>query len=78
MRISVISQLEDADEEPEAIAGLVTALGDDNPEVVIEAIDAIEFVGDSSQIRDLQRYSDHPNEEVREAIADAIEYLEDE
>jgi len=77
VRISVISQLEDADEEPEAIAGLVTALGDENAEVVIEAIDAIEFVGDSSQIRDLQRYSDHPNEEVREAIADAIEYLED-
>ncbi|MDH3735247.1 MAG: HEAT repeat domain-containing protein [Gemmatimonadota bacterium] len=78
VRISVISQLEDADEEPEAIAGLVTALGDEDPEVVIEAIDAIEFVGDSSQIRDLQRYADHPNEEVREAVADAIEYLEDE
>lgn len=77
VRMAVISQLEDADEDPTAIAGIVSALEDSNSEVVIEAIDALEFVGDPSVISSLQALSDHPNEEVREAAVEAIEYLEE-
>jgi HEAT repeat protein len=76
VRLAVISQLEDG-ESPEAVAGIVSALGDGDPEVVLEAIDALEFVGDENVLGDLRRLVDHPNQEVREAAEDAIEYLQE-
>ena len=44
---------------------------------VIEAIDALEYVDDGSVIPDLERLLNHPDEEVREAALDAIEYIEE-
>jgi HEAT repeat protein len=55
----------------------VRALSDSDPEVVLEAIDALEFVGDENVAGDLRRLSDHPNQEVREAAEDALEYLQE-
>jgi len=76
VRMAVISQLEDSD-SPEAVGGLVSALQDADPEVVLEAIDALEFVGDENVVADLRRLESHPNQEVREAAAEAREYLEE-
>ena len=52
-------------------------LKDSDAEVVLEAIDALEFVGDENVLADLRRLLDHPNPEVREAAQDAIEYLQE-
>ena len=64
-------------EDPEAIGALLNALHDPEPEVVITALDAIEFVGDDTVIPELGFLLEHPDLEVREATADAIEWLED-
>ena len=71
VRLAVVSQLEDA-ESPDAVAGLVRALQDGDSDVVLEAIDALEFVGD------LRRLLDSKNPEIKEAAQDAIDYLEEE
>ena len=62
---------------PEATAGLVSALDDPDPEVVIEAIDALELIDDSTVIGSLEKLLQHPDAQVQEAAKDAIEFLKD-
>jgi len=62
-------------ESPEATAGLVSALDDPAPGVVIEAIDALEMIGDSTVIGSLEKLLQHPDAEVREAAKEGIDYL---
>jgi HEAT repeat protein len=62
---------------PEATAGLVSALDDPDPGVLIEAIDALELSGDSAVIGSLEKLLQHPDAQVREAAEDAIEFLKD-
>ena len=62
-------------ELPEATAGLVSALEDPAPEVVIEAIGALELIDDSSVIGSLEKLAQHRDPGVREAAAEAIDYL---
>ena len=64
-------------ESPEATAGLVSALDDPAPEVVIEVISALELIDDSSVIGNLEKLAQHRDPRVREAAADAIDYLRD-
>ena len=64
-------------ESPEATAALVSALDDPAPEVVIEAIDALSMIDDSSVIGSLEKLRQHPDAEVREAAGDCIEFLRD-
>jgi HEAT repeat protein len=56
---------------------LLIALDDSSSEVVIEALDALEDVGDASNIADIQPLLLHRDSEVREAAIEAIEWLED-
>jgi len=62
-------------ESPEATAGLVSALGDPAPGVVIEVIGALELIDDSSVIGSLEKLAQHRDPGVREAAAEAIDYL---
>jgi HEAT repeat protein len=62
-------------ESPEATSGLVSALEDPAPEVVIEAIGALELIDDSSVIGSLEKLAQHRDPGVREAAAEAIDYL---
>ena len=62
---------------PEATAGLVSALDDPAPEVVIEAVDALQMIDDSTVIGSLEKLLQHPDAEVRAAAEDGIDFLSD-
>ena len=64
-------------ESPEATAGLVSALDDPAPAVVIEVVVALQMIDDSTVIESLEKLLQHPDAEVREAAEDAIDYLSD-
>jgi hypothetical protein len=64
-------------EEFAALQALVGALSDPNAEVVVEAIDSLEFAGDASVVPKLQPLLAHPDPRVRKAAADAIRLLGD-
>jgi hypothetical protein len=64
-------------EEFAAVQALVGALDDANPEVVVEAIDSLEFAGDASVVPSLRPLLSHSDARVRKAAADAIELLGD-
>ncbi len=55
---------------------LLHALRDPEPEVVIEALDALEYVGDETLIPELAFLLEHPSPEVRERALEAIDWLE--
>jgi hypothetical protein len=77
VRKAAVSALSDADEEDTAALGaLVAALGDPNPQVVIAALDSIEWIGDASSVPDITPLLNHSNAEVREAAAITIGILE--
>jgi hypothetical protein len=75
VRLTIVERLGDA-ESPAAIAALIVALRDPDSEVVLEAIEILEFEGDEWLIPELKPLLTHPDPEVREAIQDAIEFLE--
>jgi hypothetical protein len=78
VRKAAVSALSDASEEDSvALGALLGALGDSDPQVVIAALDSIEWVGDASAIPNIEPLLEHPNAEVREAAGNAIESLED-
>jgi len=64
-------------EEFAAVQALVGALDDPNAEVVVEAIDSLEFAGDASVVPSLQPLLGHSDARVRKAAADAIRLLEE-
>ena len=65
-------------QDPAPVDGfrLLRSLGDDEPEVVIAALDALEFAGDETLVPDLEPLLEHPDERVREAAAEAIDFLQ--
>jgi hypothetical protein len=78
VRKAAVSALSDASEEDTAALGaLVGALGDADPQVVIAALDSLEWVGDASVIPYITPLLDDPNAGVREAAEDSIYYLEE-
>ena len=64
-------------EEFGAVQALVGALDDPNAEVVLEAIDSLEFAGDASIVPSLEPLLAHGDARVRKAAADAIRLLGD-
>jgi hypothetical protein len=74
VRAAATVGLEDA-ESHAAVEALYGALGDPSSDVVMEAIDSIEFAGDASAVAQLTPLLSHPDERVREASADAIGVL---
>ena len=77
VRVAAAESLGHSLEDPAAVAGLLRALGDPDPEVVVAALESIEFVGDHTIIPELQFLLEHPDAEVREATLDAIDWLEE-
>jgi hypothetical protein len=78
VRKAAVSALSDASEEDTAALGaLVGALGDADPQVVIAALDSLEWIADASVIPDITPLLEHPNAGVREAAEDSIYYLEE-
>ncbi len=59
-----------------AIETTVSALNDDSVEVVLQALDTIEFIGDESVIRYIEKLLYHPTAEIRDAAREAIEFLD--
>jgi HEAT repeat protein len=74
VRAAATVGLEDSDEFA-AVQALVGALDDPNAEVVVEAIDSLEFAGDASVVPALQQVLSHPDARVRDAAAKAIRLL---
>jgi HEAT repeat protein len=54
---------------------VAAALRDRDPEVVLRAIEVLEFDAGDWLIPELERLLAHPDQEVREAAEDAILYL---
>jgi HEAT repeat protein len=59
-----------------AVQPLLQALGDPEPQVVLAALEALEFVGDASTIPKIAPLLKHPSTEVRERTVEAIKFLE--
>jgi HEAT repeats/HEAT repeat len=78
VRKAAVSALSDASkEDTAALDALIRTLGDPDPQVVIAALDSIEWVADASVIPHILPLLDHPNAEVREAAANCIYFLEE-
>ena len=76
VRATIADRLGEED-SPAAIAALVAALGDPDSEVVLRAIEILEFEAEGWLIPELERLLSHPDPEVREAAEDAIDFLAD-
>jgi hypothetical protein len=76
VRAAATVGLEESDEFA-AVKALVGALDDANPEVVVEAIDSLEFAGDASVVATLEPLLAHADPRVRKSAADAIRVLAD-
>ena len=74
VRIAALASLENSNTFA-TLSAVVSALQDENDDVVLAAIDSLEFAGDVTNVRDLQRLEWHPNPEVAEAAMNAIEFL---
>ncbi len=75
VRIATSRALQFSD-DPLAIQALVACLEDEDPAVLLECIDAIEQIGDSSNAAQLQPMLEHYDESVRTNAARAIENLQ--
>lgn len=76
VRAAAVEQLEDS-ETRAAVAALVHALLDPDREVVLAAIDALEFTDDETIADDLRPLERHRDPEVRESAAEAICFIVD-
>jgi hypothetical protein len=76
VRAAATVGLEDS-EEFAAVQALVGALRDPNADVVLEAIDSLEYAGDASVVASLQPLLAHTDPRVRKAASDAIRLLGD-
>jgi hypothetical protein len=56
---------------------LVKATRDSDPQVVVDALDLIEFDGDASLLPELDHLKDHPDERVREKYAETRDFIGD-
>jgi hypothetical protein len=75
VRAAASHALQDSD-DPKALDALTTGLGESDPKVLVEIIDALGFVGNSQTISQLQPFLQNPNEDVRDAAQSSIDLLE--
>jgi hypothetical protein len=76
VRAAAATQLEDSDTLL-AVDALVRALNDPDKEVVLDAIDALEFTDDETVADDLEPLEDHPDPDISEAATEAICFIRD-
>jgi hypothetical protein len=74
VRMAAAGTLEDS-KDPRAIDALILALQDENPEVLVEVIDALVYMENRLSIPYLQPFLDHPDEDVRDAAENALDQL---
>jgi HEAT repeat protein len=75
VRVAAAEQLADSDSFA-AITGLLDALQDTSPRVIIAILESLEINGDESIVPEIEPLLEHPDQGVREAAAIAIEMLE--
>ena len=75
VRATIVDRLGE-EESPAAIAALIVALRDPDSEVVLRAIEILEFEAEEWLIPELEPLLAHSDPEVREAAQDAKEFLE--
>ena len=78
VRIATTWSLEMSDDQqvPAAIEALVKCLQDEDPAVVVECINSLDFLGDETTVQYLAPMLTHADEDVRGAAADAIKSLQ--
>jgi hypothetical protein len=74
VRATIVDRLGE-EVSPSTLAALVGALGDRDPEVVLRAIEVLEFEAEDWLIPELEPLLAHSDPEVREAAEDAITFL---
>jgi hypothetical protein len=74
VRAAAVERLGDADTY-EATSLLLESLSDPSPQVVVAAIEALEYVGDASLLPRIEALAGHANADVREAVQEASESL---
>ena len=75
VRVAAAGQLSDSNSAG-SMNSLLAALGDPSTEVILEALDSLQFVGDETLIPAIQPLLGHPDAEVRDTAADTIDLLE--
>jgi len=76
VRKAALSALGDAPQEDTTARGaLLGALSDPDPQVVLAALDSIEWIGDTSMVPDITPLLQHPNAEVRDAAETTIIFI---
>jgi hypothetical protein len=78
VRIATTWSLEVSEEAevPQAQAALVRCLQDKDLNVVVECIQSLAYMGNESAVVHLQPLLTHPDERVRKAAMDAVEFLQ--
>ena len=72
VRIAAIYSLKES-EDPGAVDVLILGLDQEDPEILMEVIDGLWFIGDRRAFPHLKRMLDHSNEEVRDSAKYALE-----
>jgi HEAT repeat protein len=72
VREAALSALKESD-DPGAVDVLIPGLDVEDPEVLMEVIEALWFIEDRRAVPHLQGLLDHPNEQVREAAEFALD-----
>jgi len=72
VRAAAVYSLKESD-DPGAVDVLILALDNEDPEVLEEVIDGLWFIGDRRAYSHLQRFLDHPNEDIRDAAEYALD-----
>ena len=72
VRSAAIYSLKES-EDPGAVDVLILGLDQEDPEILMEVIDGLWFIGDRRALSHLRRFLDHPNEDVRDSAEYAIE-----
>jgi len=72
VRVAAIYSLKES-EDPGAVEVLILGLDQEDPEILMEVIDGLWFIGDRRALPHLRRFLDHPNEDVRDSAEYALE-----
>jgi HEAT repeat protein len=72
VRVAAIYSLKES-EDPGAVDVLILGLDQEDPEILMEVIDGLWFIGDRRALPHLRRFLDHPNEDVRDSAEYALE-----
>ena len=72
VRSAAIYSLKES-EDPGAVDVLILGLDQEDPEILMEVIDGLWFIGDRRALSHLRRFLDHPNEDVRDSAEYALE-----